>query len=49
LKLLNNEQNDEECDTRDDAMKNFSWLKPLLYFLKNKLPDSLKGESEIPF
>jgi hypothetical protein len=34
--LLNKEQEDEECDARDDAIKNRSWHPKKILYLSNR-------------
>jgi hypothetical protein len=34
--LLSNGQKDEECDARNDAMKNYSWYPNDIFYLPNQ-------------
>jgi hypothetical protein len=34
--LLSNGQNAEECDARDDAMKNYRWYQKNIFYLSNR-------------
>jgi hypothetical protein len=33
VKMLSSEQNVQECDARDDAMKNYSWYQKYIYYI----------------